>query len=138
MRRLVKEMLRIFRRQKGFSLLEVLIAVGILGFVGAGVVTALDTNSRATLTLDQQVTATNLASAFLEQIKELSYDSTYPNIGDDITIPPQYSVDIDIYFSDNGTAWVDTYNSETLQKIIISISKGERPILSICTYKTEK
>lgn len=35
---------RWFQRQNGFTLFEVLIAVAILGIIGVGFITALDTN----------------------------------------------------------------------------------------------
>ena len=123
----------------GISLIEVVVVVGILGFIGTGVIMALDTNARAGRTLDEQVTATNLAAAQLEVIKQLPYAAAYPGAGYNIDIPSGYSVDIDIDYSDNGTAWFDTYTDETLQRIVVTVSReGGKPVLSICTYKTEK
>ena len=141
MRWLGKEIFRLFQGQKGFSLFEVMVAVGILGFIGAGVVLALDTNYRATRTLDEQVTATNLATAHIEAIRSLPYAATYPNASENITIPPQYSVVINTECSSDSETYVPCTGSdnETFQLIKVCISReGGKPVLSICTYRTKR
>jgi len=129
-----------YREQTGFSLIEVLVAVVILGVIGAGLLTALNTNSRATRTLDEQVVAANLAVAHIEAIKESPYADTYPDAGDNITIPSQYSVAIDTKVSSDGFTFSDPTGSdnETLQKITVIVSRPEKPILSLCTYRMKR
>ncbi len=146
MGRLAKSWFRLPQGQAGFSLLETLIAVVIFGFIGTGVVLALDTNARASRTLDEQVIATNLATAYLEAIRELPYDNTPPEYSEiNITTPPRYSVGIDVVYTDNyidpgegTTVWVPDYTgTENLQRITITVSReGGKPVLSICTFKT--
>ncbi|MFC1931770.1 hypothetical protein ACFLXJ_06190 [Chloroflexota bacterium] len=105
---------------------------------------ALDTNSRASRTLDEQVVGINLATSYLEAIGQLPYDNNSPNeyssVSENITISPQYSVVIDADYSDDSTSWVDTYSTanQTLQRITISVLReGGKPVLSICTFRTE-
>ena len=129
------------RGQTGFTLLEVLVAVGILGLIGTAVVLALDTNARANRTLNEQVTGVNLATAHLEAIWELPFSAgadNYSSVRGSIAIPNQYIVDISAQFSIDGK-YFHPYtgaDNETLQFITISVLReGGEPVLSMCTYK---
>lgn len=130
---------RFLQVQRGFTLIEVLVAVAILAFIGVGFLTALNTNYRVTRTLDERVVATNLATVYFEAIIESSlFTDDYSDITNNITIPAHYSVDYTINFSANGYDWDDTYSGETLQRITVIVSHQGKPVLSMCTYKAEK
>ncbi len=120
--------------------MEILVAVAILSVISVAFIAALDTNYRATRTLDEQVVATNLATVYFEAIIGSSlFTDDYSAITDNITTPAHYSVDYTIYFSDDGYDWDPTYSgTETLQKITVFVSHQGKPVLSTCTYKTEK
>ena len=140
MKQRLKEKFKIFREQRGFTLFEVLIAVSILAVLGTGLLTAMDANSRGTRTLDEKVVAASLAADYIEAIKGSPYAATYPNAGENITIPFQYSVVIKTECSSDGTTFGNCTGSanETLQKLTTIVSREERPVLSLCTYRTKR
>ena len=147
MRWLVKGSPRFLQGQKGFTFVETIVAVAILAAIGAGLLTALDTNAKATRQLDEKVVATNLATAYIEAIKAATYDSTKPYYDDavaDITIPSQYNIDVDIAFTDDGDTsdgitWVDTYTDQTIQRLTVTVSReGGEHVLTICAFKTKR
>jgi prepilin-type N-terminal cleavage/methylation domain-containing protein len=138
--RWLKGKFKLFREQRAFTLVEVLVALVILGAIGVGLLTALQTNSKATRNLDEQVEAANIASAYIEAIKELPYAHTYPNAGDNVTVPFQYSVIVETECSSDGTTFGPCTGSdnETFQKITVHVLREERPIFSLCTYRTKR
>ena len=138
---LAKRKFRFFRRKAGFTLIETVVALGILAAIAVGFLAALDTNSRATRQLDERVTAANLATTYLEAIRQCSYADTYPNVDcllDDITIPFQYDVSIDTACSSDGTTFGTCTGAETFQRITVTISREGRYILSVGTYRCER
>ena len=134
---------RFLKEQTGFSLIEAIVAVAILGLIGVAVLRALDTNYRAVGILDEQVVATNLITVYFEAIKDCEYSEEYPIDQpplNSIIIPPGYDVHIRTDFStDGGVIWFDDYTDNALQKIRISIShEGDgKPVLSMCTFRTD-
>jgi len=137
MRWLGKGRFRLFREQTGFTLFEVLVAAGILGFIGAGVAMALDTSYSSVAVLDQKTTGMNLAITHIEFIREAEFAQDYSSVVTSIVLPSQYESNINLEYSDNGDDWTATYDNQTLQRIIVSISQGGIPVYSMCTYKWE-
>lgn len=140
MRRRLGGKLELFRQQMGFTFLEVLIATVLLGVVGVSLLTALNTNARATRTLEEQVVGGNLAAEYLEAIKNSPYAATYPNAGENITVPFQYNVVIKTECSIDGTTFDNCTGSanETLQKITTTVLREGRPVLALCTYRAKR
>ncbi|MFC2035696.1 prepilin-type N-terminal cleavage/methylation domain-containing protein [Chloroflexota bacterium] len=127
--------------QAGFTLLEVIISVALLTGIGIAVVRGIDTNARSTEILNEQVQATNLATNYMEIIRQLPFDSSdppYANAGGSIDLPFQFIVDVSAHYSDDGDTWVDTYSSQKLQRVTISVSReGGKPIRSFCSYRVD-
>jgi len=135
MRWLGKGRFRFLRGQKGFSLFEVVVAVAILGVIGVTLISAIDTNYRSVAVLDQKTTGMNLAITHVEFIREAEFAQDYSSVVASIVLPSQYESNINLEYSNNGDNWTETYYDQTLQRIIVSISQGGKPIYSMCTYK---
>ena len=128
---------------RGFSLIETVIALGIFAMIGVAFLTAITTSTRATGRLDDGVQAEALARSHLEAIKECSFTatSTYDAClsGTGIVVPDQFVVSIDIDCSgDGGFDWNETCGSgSSFERIVVRVSHGDRPVLSLTTYKRE-
>lgn len=82
------------RSQKGFSLAETLVALGVVAAIGMGFVQALGTTSKGTGTYDERSLATTLALSQMEYVKSADYSVTGEYaIG--ISTPPNYSITLD-------------------------------------------
>ena len=66
-------MLRAIRNEKGISLIEVIIAIALLGIIGLAFLGALSTASNAIFITDERATAESLARTEMEYIKRQSY-----------------------------------------------------------------
>ena len=120
----------------GFSLLEVLIALGILAAIGVVFMTSLSTAHRSVGMLDEQTQAEALVRSQLEDIKDSTYQDVYPVT---VNLPPQYSVSINV----QDITFTPTLQVNTLQEITVSVSRptgdgGNRLILSVSTYKVKE
>jgi prepilin-type N-terminal cleavage/methylation domain-containing protein len=67
--------LRFSSRQSGFTLMEMVAAVAIFGILAAGVIGLLGILVKSAKAAREQVVLANLASSYLEKVRNLSYDS---------------------------------------------------------------
>ena len=70
---------RLFKGQRGVSLLETIIAIGILGMIGTVFTSGLTHSFRETDRTDQQVTGESLVRSQLEYIPHISHMAEYPS-----------------------------------------------------------
>ena len=107
--------------QRGNSLVETLVALGLLGGIGISFLTALASGSTSANITGGQATARNLAQVQLEDTKRLAYvtaPTTYPT-----TVPPPkgYSV------SCEALAIPDT--NDDVQRLRVTVYRGEDILL---------
>jgi len=112
--------------EKGFTLLEVILSIALLGIICIAVLAGLSTASKALFTADQLETAKNLAETQIEYIKGQPYATTYVPP----PIPPEYAgysatVDISSITSRDGN----------IQKITIIIEHSGKQVTTLEGYK---
>jgi prepilin-type N-terminal cleavage/methylation domain-containing protein len=117
------------RSQKGFSLIETMIAMVILSIVGLAILGAITTAHKSTILVNEKTTAASLARAQMEYIQKQAYDSSadYPIL----IIPSEYSgYSYDPSMAEN----VDT----GLQKITVTVERGAKTLYTLEDYKVDK
>lgn len=97
-------------RENGYTLIEVLVALAILGVIGTGIYISLGTSLIGTVKIDERTTAKNLAEAQMEYVKQLKLyysdyydDETYEYFTYFIENPPlEYAPDEEIMSQYSG------------------------------------
>lgn len=129
---------KIFSKQSGLTLLEVLIALAIFSAIGIVYLRAINSNTVSVRIIDEEVVASNLIDNYFEAIFNSPYSNTYSDASGNISIPFGYNVTVNVKCSSDGTNFYDCIGSdnETLQKINLNVLREGKPILSQCTYRT--
>lgn len=126
--------------QRGLTLIEVLIALGILGAVAVVYLASMSTSSTAVMVNQEQVTGENLAKSQMEYIKRQAYDA--------VNDPPVYNKTIPQDMLDQGYDIVmpitaqrmnpkldDPNNDDGLQKITITVTHNGEKVYTLEGYK---
>jgi prepilin-type N-terminal cleavage/methylation domain-containing protein len=124
----VKEM----KGEKGFTLIEVVIAIGILGIIAAAFMAALAGASRALFIADERATAESLARSQMEYVKSQPYSNnvTYLKLAS-ANIPAGYDISF-VTANVTGTTGLQkidvTVKHLTNNKLVITLEgyKGDR------------
>ena len=126
------------RSEKGFSLIETVVALAIVAIVAVSFLSGLATSARATIVADEQTTASSLARSQMEDIKDQTYDGTNnPPVYSLISsVPSSYTVDIDADRLDpEGDGFDD---DDGIQKVVVTVERGGRTILTLEDYKVDR
>jgi len=121
----------LLKNQKGFSLVEVLIALALLGIIGAAFIGGLATASRSIYIADERATAENLARSQMEYVKEQPYlvGGAY-DIIDLSAYPASYSVSV----TSNPLAGVPG----GIQEITVTVSHHGSVKITLVDYKVNR
>ena len=126
--RLTNRIRRVFRgSSRGFTLVEVLVALAIFAIIGITFANGLATASRATITADVRTNAESLARTELEYVKSLDYAGNYTP-----QVPPEYQ-------ASGYAAVIDAIELDPgLQKITVTISHQGTEVLTLEGYKVSR
>ena len=121
--------------QRGFTVLEALLALALVGIILVGILGALGTSSQATLIDDEQTTGDNLAESQLEHLRGQAYDSTGspPQYSLISAVPEGYSISLAITRLDpEGDGAGD---DDGLQKAVVTVQHRNSTVATLEAYK---
>ena len=133
------------KSQKGFTLVEVVIALMLLGLLTAAIFSGLNTASVVLLRNDMRQTAKNLAEYEMESVKNQLFVPGVSSYTPAALPSPQntlYTATITVIDGTNTTAFNPTLNQSrdaNIQKITVNIFRNgsTNPIYQLQGYKVE-
>lgn len=124
-----------FGSEKGFSLIEISIAISLAGILSVVIPGALATANKSTGIAEVQTTGENLARSQMDYTQSQTYDITHnpPNYVVLSNLPVGYSI---TQSSDRlNPKGDDASNDDGLQKITVTIRYGDKIIYSLVDFK---
>jgi len=145
---------------RGITLIEVLIAVAILGLVAVAFLSALATASTAIIIADERTTAESLARSELEYVKSQNFsenswsytasstsystDSTYPSWWTGHVLASEYDgYSVIVTAQGHDIDGDEDYDEEGIWEITVKVYHNETPnpddlVLTTTTYKVHR
>jgi len=124
---------------RGFSMLEVVIAIALLGIIAVSVLSALQTAALALISADRRATAESLARTQMEWVRYSDYDDvleeSHPEYIRDpqITLPPDFGVvttAIRLDPDNDGDS-----DDDGIQQITVTVSHAGQVIVTLEDFK---
>ena len=115
------------KNEKGFTLIEVLVALALLGIIGVAFLSALATASMGLMITDERETANNLAESQMEYVKDQDYAYSYAPA----PIPDEYA-------TYSATIDAESLEDGNIQKITVTINHQEKEVLTLEGYKVNR
>jgi prepilin-type N-terminal cleavage/methylation domain-containing protein len=114
------------KHEKGNSLIEVIVALALLGTISVLFLGGVVNSSNARVTADGRASAKILAESIIDSVKKMPYDTSY-----NVTIPAEFST-----YSANLT--VASMSNGNIQKLTVVISHLHKAVLTLEDYKVNR
>jgi prepilin-type N-terminal cleavage/methylation domain-containing protein len=118
------------KSERGLTLIETVIALGILGIVAAAILGSFRTAIITEMRVDHGETAKNLAESQMEYVKDLPYLDSY----DAVSLPGY-----DRFVASIITGSVTDHENDNIQKVTVQVwlegHEEEPPLISLTNYK---
>jgi type II secretory pathway pseudopilin PulG len=114
------------KSEKGSSLLEVMISLALLGTISVLFLGSAMNSAHARAQADERASAKVLAESIIDSVKKMDYSSGYT-----YTIPEGFEG----YSADLTATYMDSNN---IQKLVVTVSRGEHEILTLENYKVNR
>jgi len=117
----------ILKGEKGLSLIDVVIAIGVLGILAVGFLTAIRSATSTLVRVDDKETAKNLAESQMEYVKGLPYSASYIPMA----APGYGAYSVDILTSDV------TGRDANLQNVTVVVERQGQEIARLSNYRAK-
>jgi prepilin-type N-terminal cleavage/methylation domain-containing protein len=117
---------RSLRGQLGTTLIEVIVALALLGIIGAAFMSATATTSSSRVTADEHASAKILAESTMDTIKKANFATSY-----NVTVPDEYDG-----YSVNLT--VEDIRTNDIQLITVTVDRRGQDIFTLQDYKVTR
>ena len=124
------------KHQSGFSLIEVLLSLGLIGVFAVSVPSALSGASKATMTMDERTTAETLARSQMDYIQNQPYDSVNatPQYNAISNIPTSYSI-VTPFATRLDPRGDGTSQDDGLQQITVTVRRNGEDVYTLVDFK---
>jgi prepilin-type N-terminal cleavage/methylation domain-containing protein len=127
------------RNQSGFTLVEAVVSIALIGIIVAGLFTGLGTSSTVLLRTDTRETAKNLAETQLEFVKGQVFNpgsglSVYPYAPIPAAQQGAYSASIDVK-TGSDPLYFNPVRDDYIQRVIVTITGPKNIVYTLEGYK---
>lgn len=132
------------RKEAGFTLVEELVAVAVVGLGLVILVSMITTGAVGARKVNDLVVAESLARSQIELIKDAAYQanpgtSPYPAV----SAPAEFSVNVSYQYWDSSAnggsgGFITAHHNEGLQKITVTVSSDGETLHTTSSYKVDR